>query len=99
MTWKSDAPCQGLTTLFFSGDEADVLKAKSICQGCHGKSKCLALAMSYHEAGEHLLGVWGGKTERERLSTLQRKIDRRSVNGGHGPRVGPPTRMPPRSQP
>ena len=99
MTWKSDAACQGLTTLFFSGEESDVIQAKNICRVCPAKRACSDLAMSYHEAGEPLLGVWGGKTERERLSLLQRKIDRRSVNGGHGPRVGPPTRMPPRSRP
>ena len=89
MTWKSDAACQGLTTLFFSGDDSDVQRAKSICQGCKRKRECSALAMSYHEAGEPLLGVWGGKTERERLTLLERKIDRRSLNGGHGPQVEP----------
>ena len=92
MTWKSDARCQGLTTLFFSGDEWDVLKAKSICQGCHVRTRCLDLAMSYHEQGTPLLGVWGGKTETERLTLLDRKIDRRSLNGGHGPKVEPPKR-------
>ena len=82
MTWKSDAPCKGLTTLFFSGDEFDILQAKSLCQTCPRKEECLEEAMSYHRDGLPLLGVWGGMTERERLHLSDAK-----PVGRNGPRV------------
>ena len=58
------------TDIFFPEEyeEADVAQAKSICNDCWLKDKCLSFALSINEKE----GVWGGTTPVER-----RRIKRR----------------------
>ena len=44
------------------GDHAAIAVAKRVCAGCAVRLECLALALQT----EHLDGVWGGMTARER---------------------------------
>lgn len=46
-----------LAHLFFSDDDFDIARAKSICRKCGRASACLADAIERHEA----YGVWGGE--------------------------------------
>lgn len=50
-------------------EDADVAQAKSICNDCWMKDKCLSFALSNRESE----GVWGGTTPRERRRILRRK--------------------------
>lgn len=49
-------------------EEADVAQAKSICNNCWIKDKCLAYALSINEKE----GVWGGTTPIERKRIRRR---------------------------
>jgi len=49
-------------------EEADVAQAKSICNDCWIKDKCLAFALSTKEKE----GVWGGTTPIERKRIRRR---------------------------
>lgn len=49
-----------------------VEQAKSICRGCPLLEPCLTYALTHHEAG-----IWGGTTEKERVSIKRRAADRR----------------------
>lgn len=59
------------TDIFYPEEYTDtsVAKAKSICNSCWLKDKCLDYAVASKE-GE---GVWGGTTPRERRLMLRRK--------------------------
>jgi WhiB family redox-sensing transcriptional regulator len=61
------------TDIFFPEEyeEADVAKAKNICNHCWMKDKCLAFALKTNEKE----GVWGGTTPKERRS-IRRKAAR-----------------------
>lgn len=69
--WQSDAACRGLgDDLFFApGNERGQTRrrrenrAKAICAKCSVVGPCLAWALAAEEA----YGVWGGRTEAERL--------------------------------
>lgn len=50
-----DAPCMGLTRLFFSTTNM-VEDAKVICDTCNYKRECLEFALSTKQSD----GVWGG---------------------------------------
>jgi WhiB family transcriptional regulator, redox-sensing transcriptional regulator len=65
--WDRHARCAGLPTdFFFSEDEDDRLYAKSICRRCPVEADCLAHAIQHRELG----GVWGGRTDGERLELI-----------------------------
>lgn len=40
-----------------------IVAAKAVCAGCAVRKKCLDYAL----ADRHLIGIWGGLTEQERL--------------------------------
>ncbi len=66
-SWERHARCAGLgTDFFFSEDEEDRRYAKSVCHRCPVEADCLAHALQRGERG----GIWGGRTERERLDLL-----------------------------
>jgi WhiB family redox-sensing transcriptional regulator len=64
---RLDAPCRGLTELFFSDDEVDVEQAKAVCATCPHQEPCAVIAVA-HQVTE---GVWGGMTAAE----LQAEVD------------------------
>jgi len=71
--WMADAPCQGLTDLFFveprqPGMNAAVEKAKAICAGCPHKLPCLEYAIDNNE--DH--GIWAGRNRTE-LQAIRRR--------------------------
>jgi WhiB family redox-sensing transcriptional regulator len=72
----TDAKCATgdarLLHLFFSEDQAEILEAKAICQGCPMRLACLEGAQ---ERGEPW-GVWGGQ-----LFDRGRVIDRKRGRG------------------
>ena len=73
--WRIRAACRGLdVNIFFpgvgpgggSGNQSahDTRLAKSICAGCIVRKECLDYALGFSE--HYLLGIWGGKSEKER---------------------------------
>ncbi len=80
MTWTDHAQCRDMDPdLFMPGDghQAAAAHAKTLCEGCPVKERCLNTALS------HLLvedvGIWGGTTVEERI-TIRR--ERGMVNHG-----------------
>lgn len=75
MTGWSDAPCYGLTDLFF--DPSRAREAKKLCAGCSHTVECAALSE------QATCGVWAGVTvKRLTLSPRARKAI------AHGTRAG-----------
>jgi WhiB family redox-sensing transcriptional regulator len=71
LQWEERAACRGEQSAFFLPpawpESLDVQKkrevtAKQVCARCPVCSECLAYALRHPEA----IGVWGGRTERER---------------------------------
>ena len=63
-TWKEAAACKGQpASVFYPETEAAAAQAKAICARCPVSDLCLTVALRNGE--RH--GVWGGKTERERI--------------------------------
>lgn len=63
--WRTRAACRGANPdLFFPGrsDHDGIRRAKLICAGCDVRAECLADALP----DAHLVGVFGGTSERER---------------------------------
>lgn len=52
-----DAPCLGLSEIFFAHEKIPVDKAKALCQSCPHMVKCLEYAIDHREPA----GVWGGQ--------------------------------------
>jgi WhiB family redox-sensing transcriptional regulator len=75
MDWRRLAACRGTDRpdLFFPMRPAGVRKAKAVCARCPVKDQCLQWAMDSRQN----FGVWGGKSEKERLRLRRLKI---SVN-------------------
>jgi len=64
-SWVASANCKGEgTNTFFPtrGDNSLMEKAKAICSKCEVSRQCLA----YATRTEQTVGVWGGKSARER---------------------------------
>lgn len=71
--WQAFAACKGLTDWFFverGGQGAS--RAKRICAGCPVQEQCLDFAVRNNET----MGIWGGKSERERRA-IRRQLHRR----------------------
>ena len=73
--WRLRAACRGLgPDLFFPGagpgggdgnqSARDTRAAKRICAACPVAEPCLGYALRFNE--HELLGIWGGKSEKER---------------------------------
>lgn len=62
--WRDQAACQGKGDLFFParGDANTAMQAKLICRTCPVIQECLAYAV----ANPDLVGIWGGKSWRQR---------------------------------
>jgi WhiB family redox-sensing transcriptional regulator len=62
--WMADAACREHPEVnFFPGRGRAAESAKAVCRACLVREECLAYALEHH-----LVGVWGGTTERERRS-------------------------------
>jgi WhiB family redox-sensing transcriptional regulator len=66
--WPNRAACKGTDPdeLFVQGAAQN--RAKLVCRGCPVRTECLADALDNGIA----FGIWGGMTERERRTLLQR---------------------------
>jgi WhiB family transcriptional regulator, redox-sensing transcriptional regulator len=70
-SWKRQAACLGADPdLWFPVPGASTAEAKQICRECCVRRACLEYALLNRE--KH--GIWGGKTQRERESLLQRRV-------------------------
>lgn len=72
--WMTDAPCKGLTHLFFAdahetGNPSS--QAKQICATCPHRLPCLEYAIDNHE--EH--GIWAGRNRTEIQAVRRRRRD------------------------
>ncbi|ONM46519.1 WhiB family transcriptional regulator [Nocardia donostiensis] len=75
--WQLRGSCRGLeSAVFFHPDgergrarAARVRRAKEICGGCPVLAQCRSYALSVSEP----YGVWGGMSEDERRSVVQRR--------------------------
>ena len=69
--WRDDAECvrhPGEVDFFPERGES-VRAAKAVCAQCPVKTECLEYAMQWN----HLSGVWGGLSERERRQLRRRR--------------------------
>lgn len=61
--WMEVADCRGLDPELFHPDRGEATgHIKALCAGCPVHAQCLQYAMSHGEK----IGIWGGKSERER---------------------------------
>jgi WhiB family redox-sensing transcriptional regulator len=61
--WMELAACAGMPIeTFFPPRGASVAPARAICAGCRVQSEW----REYAHSGEHLQGIWGGESERQR---------------------------------
>ena len=68
--WRTLGACRGLDPGIFYPDEDDAaLAAKEICERCGVRAACLEHALARREK----VGVWGGRTERERRRILRQR--------------------------
>lgn len=73
--WMAEALCQETGgEPFFSNDPATTRAAKRICEMCEVKYECLEYAL----ADTHLIGVFGGTTERERGKLRKKRKNAKS---------------------
>jgi WhiB family transcriptional regulator, redox-sensing transcriptional regulator len=77
LDWRDDAECVHYATEvnFFPARGESVREAKAVCATCPVRRPCLDYAMQW----DHLSGVWGGLSERER------RLLRRRRRRGHQP--------------
>lgn len=88
--WRIHAACRGLgPEVFFPGagpgggmgnqSAHDTRLAKCICAGCIVRKECLDYALGFSE--HHLLGIWGGKSEKERRILRRNRRENESSFG------------------
>ena len=72
--WRDDAACvqHAGEVDFFPERGESVRAAKAVCAQCPVQSECLEYAMQWN----HLSGVWGGLSERERRHLRRRRRGR-----------------------
>jgi WhiB family redox-sensing transcriptional regulator len=72
--WRDDAECvrHPGNVDFFPERGESVRAAKAVCAQCPVKAECLEYAMQWN----HLSGVWGGLSERERRQLRRRRRTR-----------------------
>jgi WhiB family redox-sensing transcriptional regulator len=72
--WRNDAECvqHAGEVDFFPERGESVRAAKAVCAQCPVQSECLEYAMQWN----HLSGVWGGLSERERRHLRRRRRGR-----------------------
>jgi WhiB family redox-sensing transcriptional regulator len=65
LAWQDSALCaQTGPEFFFPAPGSSTREAKQLCGACPEREACLAYALEHDER----FGVWGGLSERERLS-------------------------------
>ena len=70
--WEEYAACRGEDpTLFFPLQGENTSAAKRICRRCPVRVDCLEAALSLGVKDQY--GVWGGMSERERLTVLRER--------------------------
>jgi len=70
-SWREQAACKDTPTAVFfppRGDPAGVARAQAVCARCPVQVACHEYAVSVKAR----FGVWGGKSGRERRSTIRR---------------------------
>lgn len=73
--WMEFALCQETDPeIFFQDQGGNTRPAKKVCMACEVRAECLGYAL----ADPSLLGVWGGKSERERRA-IRRARDREAA--------------------
>jgi WhiB family redox-sensing transcriptional regulator len=88
--WMSEGACRSEDPeLFFPIGEGEasagqIQQAVSICHGCDVEAACLRFALT-NRIKE---GIWGGRSERERLAMIQAYRGNRTLRG----RLRPPGR-------
>ena len=65
LQWQDEGLCRNVDPeIFFPDAGAPNKQAKMICQGCPVKDQCLEYALEL--VGFDVVGIWGGKSKRER---------------------------------
>jgi WhiB family redox-sensing transcriptional regulator len=69
--WRDEAACipRASEVNFFPARGESVREAKAVCAACCVREPCLEYAMRF----DHLSGVWGGMSERERRQLRRRR--------------------------
>ncbi len=70
--WRDGAECVRVADAvdFFPAPGAPAGEAKAVCARCAVRDQCLEYALRW----EHLCGVWGGMTERERRLLRRERV-------------------------
>lgn len=69
-TWRQRAACRGLDPGLFHPERGEPTKAvKALCMTCPVQDDCLRYAIENDER----VGIWGGKSERERRAIRRRQ--------------------------
>jgi len=77
LAWQSDALCaQTDPEAFFPEKGASVSDAKRVCGSCEVKTECLEYAL----ANNIKIGIWGGKSEKERRAIAKRNAEKEAVS-------------------
>ncbi|MEU8760515.1 WhiB family transcriptional regulator [Streptomyces sp. NPDC048659] len=70
LSWQEDALCaQAGPEFFFPAPGSSTREAKQLCGACPGRAACLEYALTHDER----FGVWGGLSEKERISLKRRR--------------------------
>ncbi len=98
MTWRDQAACQGLATLFTAtffpsrrrGPSVTPQEraALAVCATCPVRQQCLDEELETMRLGAQSLGVFGGTTARQRADTLKAEGWRRIPRIKHGTTTG-----------
>jgi hypothetical protein len=72
MSWQNNAPCKGLTHLFFSNRPSQRAKAHAICKTCTYKDLCYEEAIALTKKHQ-LFGIWADTTQQQREQIAGRK--------------------------
>lgn len=76
LSWQEEALCaQTGSEFFFPEPGSSVREAKRICELCEMRSACLEYALNHDER----FGVWGGLSEKERLSLRRTQEQERGL--------------------
>lgn len=72
--WQRKASCRGTdSSIFFSEQQEQKIKALKICSTCPVKSECLEYAIS-NELTKGRIGIFGGKTPRQRRIIYDKRL-------------------------
>ncbi len=75
-SWQDFANCLGVDPdLFFPERGASTREAKEVCQGCVVREDCLEYALQNGEK----VGIWGGRSERERRRIRRQRAPARAA--------------------